>query len=364
MGTNNDTPIRVFIAGGGTGGHLFPGIAVAEVLREKGCEVIFVNCGNDFERRALAHAGFVRKTIWIRGIIGRGFKNKLATLLRLPVAGWQALWLTLWYRPQVVIGLGGYAAGPMIIAAWLLRRPVALMEQNAVAGFTNRQCGRFAQKVFISLSGSEKYFDPAKCVLSGNPVRASFFDGVKGAVKSNDKFTVLILGGSQGSHAINELVAQSLQYLTDKEDVRYIHQSGPYDVETMQEAYARYGVEATVQDFFDDVAPLYLAADFIICRAGATTIAELTALGKAAYFIPFPKAADNHQEKNAQVLVAAGAALMGRESELSGKDLAKIVNKMRLADSPLAAMQAASLALGKPQAAQNVALGVLELIKK
>lgn len=364
MSPNNVTPIRIMIAGGGTGGHLFPGIAVAEVLREQGCEVIFVNRGNDLERRALAHAGFKHKTIWIEGVKGRGLKNKLAALFKLPIAGLQSLWLMLRYRPKVVIGLGSYAAGPVVIAAWLTGRPAALMEQNAVAGFTNRQCGRFAKKIFVSFADSTRFFAADKCVLSGNPVRASFFAGLQEPVRRNDKFTVLILGGSQGAHAVNELVAQSLQYLADKDEVRYIHQSGAYDVEAMKEAYARYGVEALVQDFFDDVAPLYQAADFIICRAGATTIAELTVLGKAAYFIPFPQAADNHQEKNALVLVNAGAALMGRESELTGRDLARVVNKVREPGSPLAAMQQASLALGWPNAAQDVASGCLDLTKK
>lgn len=355
---------KVFIAGGGTGGHLFPGIAVAEVLRAEGCEVIFVNRGNDLERRALSHAGFKHKTIWIEGVKGRGLKNKLVALCKLPVAGLQSLWLTLRYRPKITIGLGSYSAGPVVIAAWLTRRPAALMEQNSVAGFTNRQCGRFARKVFITFPGSEKYFEPQKCVLSGNPVRASFFESLKAPVGRNDKFTVLILGGSQGAHAVNELVAQSLQYVADKDAIRYIHQTGAYDAAALKEAYVRYGVEATVQDFFDDVAPLYQAADFVICRAGATTIAELTVLGKAAYFIPFPQAADNHQEKNAQVLVNAGAALMGRESELSGKDLARVVNQMREPGSPLTAMQRASQALGKPNAARDVAQGCLELLKK
>lgn len=364
MRLHNIMPTKIFIAGGGTGGHLCPGVAVAEVLRAKGCEVVFVNRGNQLERRVLTHAGFPFKTLWIEGVKGRGLKNKLAAMFKLPVAGLQALWLVLRHRPKVVLGLGSYSAGPVVIAAWLLRRPVALMEQNAVAGFTNRQCGRFAQKIFISFNDSARFFDANKCVLSGNPVRANFFAGVKEPVERGDKFTVLILGGSQGAHAVNELVAQSLQYLNDRESIRYIHQSGAYDVETMKEAYARYGVEATVRDFFDDVASVYLAADFVICRAGATSIAELTALGKAAYFIPFPQAADNHQEKNAQVMVAAGAALMGRESELSGSDLAKVVNKMRLPQNPLAAMQRASKALGRPQAAQDVAEGCLALIRK
>lgn len=360
----NSAPTKVFITGGGTGGHLFPGIAVAEVLRDQGCEVIFVCRGNDFERRALAHAGFPLKTVWIEGLKGRGLKNKLVTFFKLPVAGLQSLWLMLRYRPKVVIGLGSYSAGPVIIAAWMTRRPAALMEQNAVPGFTNRQCRHFASKIFLSFGKSARFFDESKCVLSGNPVRASFFAGLKEPARRHDKFTVLILGGSQGAHAVNELVAQSLQHLVEKEHVRYIHQSGAYDVETLREAYARYGVEAEVEAFFDDVAPLYQAADFIICRAGATTIAELTALGKAAYFIPFPQAADNHQEKNAMVLVNAGAALMGRESELAGRDLAKVVNKMREPDSPLRAMEQAALALGRPDAARDVASGCLGLIKK
>lgn len=364
MRPNNATPIKVLIAGGGTGGHLFPGVAVAEVLREKGVEVIFVNRGNALERRALKLADFKHKTIWIEGVKGRGLKNKLVALAKLPVAGLQSLWLMLRYRPKVVIGLGSYAAGPVVFAAWLTRRKVALMEQNVVPGFTNRHCARFAQKVFITFAESAKYFGAEKCVLSGNPVRADFLKAITAPVKPSAKFTVLVIGGSQGAHAVNELVAQSLQYLTDRESLRFIHATGAYDAEAMKEAYGRYGVEALVRDFFDNVAAMYLEADFIICRSGATSIAELTVLGKAAYFIPFPQAADNHQEKNAQVLVAVGAALMGRESELTGRDLAKVVNKMRQPQSSLAAMQSASKALGRPHAAQDVAAGCLELVRK
>lgn len=364
MFPSNSTPIKVFIAGGGTGGHLFPGIAVAEVLRTQGCEVTFVNRGNALERRALAHAGFRRKSIWIEGVKGRGFINKLAALCKLPVAGLQSLWLILRERPQVVIGLGSYAAGPVIIAAWLTGRPAVLMEQNAVAGFTNRQCGRFAQKIFISFAESARFFDAKKCVLSGNPVRTDFLASLKEPERHADKFTVLILGGSQGAQAVNKLVAQSLPYLVEPDKIRFMHQSGATDMETMREAYRRHGVEAEVRDFFDDMTPLYQGADFVICRAGATTIAELTVLGKAAYFIPFPQAADNHQEKNALILVKAGAALMGRESELSGQILAEALNHLRVSQSILTAMEQASLALGKPNAAQNVASECLALLRK
>lgn len=364
MSPSNSTPIRVFIAGGGTGGHLFPGIAVAEVLRARGCEVTFVNRGNALERRALLHAGFRRKAIWIEGVKGRGFINKLAALCKLPVAGLQSLWFVLRERPQVVIGLGSYAAGPVIVAAWLTGRPVALMEQNAVAGFTNRQCGRFAKKIFISFADSARFFDTKKCVLSGNPVRMAFLADLKKPVRHVDKFTVLILGGSQGAQAVNKLVIQSLASLAEPDKIRFIHQSGAADMDSTREAYRRYGVEAEVQDFFDDMTPLYQAADFVICRAGATTIAELTVLGKAAYFIPFPQAADNHQEKNALVLVKAGAALMGRESEISGQNLAEALNQLQASQNILAAMEQASLALGKPNAAQNVASESLALINK
>lgn len=364
MSPSNSTPIRVFIAGGGTGGHLFPGIAVAEVLRDQGCEVTFVNRGNALERRVLSHAGFRRKSIWIEGVKGRGLINKLAALGKLPVAGLQSLWLILRMRPQVVIGLGSYAAGPVIVAAWLTGRPAVLMEQNAVAGFTNRQCGRFAKKIFISFAESARFFDAQKCVLSGNPVRTAFLAGLKKPERHADKFTVLILGGSQGAQAVNSLVTQSLAYLDEPDKIRFIHQSGAADVAATREAYRRHGVEAEVRDFFDDMAPLYQAADFVICRAGATTLAELTVLGKAAYFIPFPHAADNHQEKNALELVKKGAALMGRENEISGQNLAETLNQIRASQKILAAMEQASLSLGKPNAAQNVASGSLALIKK
>lgn len=361
MSCKNVTPTKVLIAGGGTGGHLAPGIAVADVLRANGCKVTFVSRGNELERRMLGHAGYPLKTIWIEGLKGRGLKNKLITMFKLPVAGWQSLWLLLTMRPKVVIGLGSYSSGPVIIAAWILRRKIALMESNAVAGITNRMCGCFAHKIFVSFEDAVQYFDAGKCVVSGNPVRKEFFRNLDAPVAKSAKFTVLVLGGSQGAHALNDLVAQSLQYLNGRENLRYIHQSGAVDVDMLREAYALYGVEAEVAPFYDDVAKIYQAADFVICRAGATTIAELTALGIAAFFVPFPQAADNHQEKNAMVMVRAGAAMIGRERELSGKDLAKVVNNLSQDAETLLVMQKASAALGRPEAAKDIALACLGL---
>lgn len=362
--TSKPAKYNVIIAGGGTGGHLYPGLTVAEVLRNHGYNVIFVSRGNDFERREVPKAGFELKSILIEGVKGRGKLNKLAALLKIPVATVQALGLMLKYRPKVVIGLGSYAAGPVVLAAWLMRRPVALMEQNAVPGVTNRMCARFAKKIFITFAESQKYFDKAKCVLAGNPVRQGFLDFALEDVAVSANGPIVIIGGSQGAHSMNELLMQALPHIDDKDALRVVHQTGPMDVAAAREAYAQNNIAATVEAFFDNVPELYREASFVVCRSGATTIAELTIMGKAALFIPFPGAADAHQEKNAEVMVKAGAALMARESELDGVKLAGLINGLRyLGADERMKMQQASKALGKPHAAQDVAIGCLKLMK-
>jgi UDP-N-acetylglucosamine--N-acetylmuramyl-(pentapeptide) pyrophosphoryl-undecaprenol N-acetylglucosamine transferase len=350
----------VAIAGGGTGGHLFPGIAVAEEIhaRHAGHQVLFISRGNKFERAALARAGFALATISVEGLKGRGRWNQLRALGRLPWGVAQSIGRLHAFRPDLVIGLGSYSAGPVVMAAGLMRIPVALCEQNVRPGITNRILARFAARIFTSFEQTEGGFDPAKVLWTGNPLRRQIVQTAgrqkPPGIERTRPFTVLVLGGSQGAHRINTAVIAALDRLPQTAGLFFIHQTGSADERMVAEAYRHAGAAARVQSFFDDMAAQYASADLVICRAGATTVAEITALGKASVLIPYPYAADDHQTWNARRLVAAGAAEMVAEEQLSGAFLSDRIGFF--ASHPAAvsrlAMQAAQL--GKPDAAQRI----------
>lgn len=348
--------LNVAIAGGGTGGHLFPGIAVAEAFRMKDPqnEILFVGVGNPFEKAALERAGYPQRTVSIEGIKGRGLWAKARAGLKIPVALFQAAGILSEMRADLVVGVGGYAAGPVAMAAWFKRIPVVICEQNTVPGITNRLLFPVARRIYLSFEATRGRIDPEKRRVSGNPVRQSFIEGGDVEIGEKKGFTTLVVGGSQGAHAINMAFVAALAYLRRKECIRIVHQTGAADRDQVARAYADAGINAEVKAFFHDMASRYRRADLVVCRAGATTVAELTALGKAALFIPYPYAADNHQEFNARSLVDAGAAQMVLERDLSGAELAERLD--RLAENPatLADMAARSKMLGRPEAAEFI----------
>jgi UDP-N-acetylglucosamine--N-acetylmuramyl-(pentapeptide) pyrophosphoryl-undecaprenol N-acetylglucosamine transferase len=353
-------PLRVVIAGGGTGGHLFPGIAVAEEIRSRssGHEVLFISRGNAFERLALDQAGFALATISVEGLKGRGLWNQLRALGRLPWSLVQSIGRLRDFRPDLVIGLGSYSAGPVVMAAWLLRIPVALCEQNVLPGITNRVLARLADRIFTSYDQTIGGFDADKVLWTGNPLRRQIVE-TAGRTAATDTlparpFTVLVIGGSQGAHRINTAVMEALSHLADRQRFFFIHQTGPADEAAVADAYRQKDTPARVQAFFTDMAAQYLQADLVVCRAGATTVAEITALGKAAVFIPFPYAADDHQRLNAQQMVAAGAAEMIVEQELNGELLAGRIGFYASHPEVLAAMAEQSARLGRPDAARRI----------
>jgi UDP-N-acetylglucosamine--N-acetylmuramyl-(pentapeptide) pyrophosphoryl-undecaprenol N-acetylglucosamine transferase len=278
-------PLRVVIAGGGTGGHLFPGLAIAQefMTRNEHNSVLFVSTGNPLERSVLNETDFRLETITAEGIKGRGLWNQAKSALKIPRGIVESVRILKNYQPDLTVGLGSYSAGPVVVSAWLMRTKIVLHEQNILPGITNRILARFADRIYVS----------QKIRLTGNPVRKELLNHHNG--NSNDvtadstSFCVLIIGGSQGAHRINMTVVDALSHL----------QTGAADEQTVSAAYQRLGIAARVQSFFRHMAPLYKQADLIICRAGATTVAEVTALGKAVVFIPFPFAADNHQALNA-----------------------------------------------------------------
>jgi len=355
-------PLRIVIAGGGTGGHLFPGIAIAREFeaRNSATRVIFVSTGNPMERSVLSKTGFELQCITAAGIKGRGLWNQLISVLKIPRGIWESMRIINNFSPDLAIGLGSYSAGPVIMAAWLRRIPIVVHEQNILPGITNRILSRFARRIYISFKNTKTTLDSSKVKWTGNPVRNELLEVCAGQAAEKDgdtangMFTVLILGGSQGAHAINMAVIEALDALSDKDHLHVIHQTGEADEQQVNEAYRRNKIRCTVRSFFDNMAELYSRADLLICRAGATTVAEVTALGKAVIFIPFPYAADNHQVLNARMLADEGAAEMIVEKDLSAGILSEKIAYYAAHRQALNDMAAKARRFGNPNAAGNI----------
>lgn len=357
------TAKRLLIAGGGTGGHLFPGIAIAREFMARNAQnaVLFVSTGNPFERKTLLRAGFPLERVSVAGIKGRGIWQKLKSLALIPLGIVQSGWIIKNFRPDLVLGVGSYAAGPVVLTAWMAGIPVVLHEQNILPGITNRALARFARRIYVSFENTAGRFDTTKVRLTGNPVRREILSPAAAEDREDDRrpdrasvLNILIAGGSQGAHAINMAVVAALPLVQQKERLRVVHQTGAADEDHVRAAYAAQGVNAVVGAFFDDMDRRYRQADLIICRAGATTVAEITAVGKAAIFIPFPFAADDHQKLNAEALAAQGAAEMIEEKHLAPADLAERID--RFANDRLALDRMADQArkLGRPEAARLI----------
>ena len=364
--------LRIVIAGGGTGGHLFPGIAIAKefMARNSATRIIFVSTGNRLEKAVLSKAGFDLRSIQVAGIKGRGIWNQIKSVLKIPAAVLDARGLLKNFSPDLTIGLGSYSAGPVVISAWLMKIPIAIQEQNILPGITNRILARFADRIYISFENTKLRFNPRKVYWTGNPVRQELLESSGGPKDPTardmhqDRFTVLIIGGSQGAHRINMAIIEALEHLQNAERLHFVHQTGEADEAAVSDAYRKKSVSSTAQSFFDDMAEQYCQADLIICRAGATTVAEITALGKAVIFIPFPYAADNHQMLNAIDLVNDGAAEVIAEKELNGKLLSEKIAHYMDHPEALEDMAARARRYGKPEAAKDIVDDCYRLVDK
>jgi UDP-N-acetylglucosamine--N-acetylmuramyl-(pentapeptide) pyrophosphoryl-undecaprenol N-acetylglucosamine transferase len=347
---------KVVIAGGGTGGHLFPGIALAEEFtrRKEGWEVIFIGTGKGLEQRVLSRWGFELMTIPAAPLKGRSWWGKAVSFSTLFRGAWSSAIILRRLSPRLVIGLGGYSAGAVVLAAYLLGIKRVIQEQNVQPGFTNRMASRFAQRVFLSWAEGARFFPAAKVRVTGNPLRQGVLEG-RGKKRGEKGFTLLILGGSQGATAINRGMMEVLPALaTIKKDLRIIHQTGAADCQRVREGYEKAGLEASVHPFIDEMAPCYREARLAICRAGAATITELCAWGRASILIPYPYAADDHQRKNALALVQQGAGRMIPDAELSGERLAQEILSLYHDRQALNEMEQAAAALGQPDAAARI----------
>jgi len=364
-------PVRVVIAGGGTGGHLFPGIAVAEeVLARNGqSDVLFIGTGNPMERTALSQKGFNFTAITVQGLKNRGILNQIKALILLPASLIASSRILKAFDPDLVLGVGGYSAGPVVAAAWLKGIKTALQEQNILPGITNRWLSRITNRLYLSFPETRGMATADKALVTGNPVRQEFFAAIpprqqtqEATEKEAAPFTVLIAGGSQGAHAINKAMQSALAHLSDTGRYHFIHQTGADDEAMMNETYANSRAKGTVKAFFSDMARQYQAANLIVCRAGATTVAEVTALGKPVIFIPFPYAADDHQRLNAESLVREGASEMILEKDLAGQMLAQRIEHYAGAPEELARMGARASLLGRPDAAKAIVDDMYQLI--
>lgn len=359
----------VLIAGGGTGGHLFPGMAVAgQMLRARpDLSLAFVNAGRPLESRVLAQAGYGQEVLPAKAFRGKGIFSRLAALAVVPGAVLKAMGLIRRRRPGLVLAVGGYAALPLGLAAWLCRVPLAVQEQNALPGLTNRVLGKVATKAFVAFAVASKHFPGGKSEFLGNPVRQELLEQAEGAQREDpaQRFTVLVLGGSQGARSLNRAVTGALDLLGErKERMFFIHQTGESDAEWVREAYGKAGFAAEVAPFFERVGACYGRAHLVLCRSGAGTVTEGLATGRAMICVPYPYAAGDHQRLNAQALVEEGAARLIPDAELTAESAAQaIAELMDDADHRLA-MEESARQMSRPHAAADIAGRCLELMKE
>ena len=361
--------LRLIITGGGTGGHLFPGISLAQamLLTYPDCEVLFIGTERKVDKTALADLGFATMPLKSQGLKGKSLRAKIMALLHQPAALFEAARIMRKFKPDLVFGVGGYVTGPVILAARLLGITTCIHEQNSIPGLANKLLGHIAHRIFVSLPGSEKYFPAAKTVLSGNPVRATIIKAANQmrCKKYREPLTLLVLGGSQGARRLNSLMLEAAaRCLVARKPVpNIIHQTGAHDEAQVRQKYTELGINARVQAFFSDMAAIYSQADLVVSRAGATTLAELTVCHKPVILVPFPFAADNHQEINGRYLVEAGGGLMFKQSELDGKKLGLEIERL-LADTKLLdEMAANSGKVAKPEATETIVNVCMELLK-
>ncbi len=347
--------MRIVIAGGGTGGHLFPAVALAETFRSQdpSDKILFVGTKNSLEISTLSGRGFDHMSIAVAGFKGRELWQQVRSLAKIPKGFFQAIGIIWRFNPDIIVGVGGYASGPVALAARLMGKKVVIHEQNILPGFTNRILARIASRIFISFPDTLAMFKSSKTVITGNPVRREILLAKK-TKKPNRRFKLLIVGGSQGAHAINRAITEALDYFQEPGQIDFVHQTGTNDLKWVADIYERHGIDATVQPFFEDMASAYSCADLVVCRAGATTVAELTALGKPAIYIPFPFAVNNHQELNARYITDSFGGEILLEKDLSGDLLARKIDKYFSDPEALHDMSVRTAALGRPEAADYI----------
>jgi len=346
--------MRLLLAGGGTGGHLFPAVALAQLLlrQDPQAAVQFVGTEKGLEARLLPKLELPLETVAMAGVVGTGWRGKLEMIPRLLKSMNQARVILQKFNPELVVGVGGYASVPVLLMAKGMKIPYVIHEQNAFAGLSNKLLGRWAKRIFLSLAGSGAGFDLRKTVLTGNPLRA----GLEATPALPAQGKLLIFGGSRGAQAINRTVMEMLPLLKEWPACpELLHQTGKEQLDEVRQAYVEAGFDSQqVVPFIDDMATAYAEARLVICRAGATTLAELTVCGRPAILIPFPFAAGDHQTANARTLESAGAARLLPQQQLSAQLLVETVKELLGDAEKLQEMAAKSKSLGQPGAAEKI----------
>jgi UDP-N-acetylglucosamine--N-acetylmuramyl-(pentapeptide) pyrophosphoryl-undecaprenol N-acetylglucosamine transferase len=358
--------MRIVIVGGGTGGHLYPGIAVAQELKrwDPRARIMFMGARGGSEHAIVSREGYRHFEITASGFGRRQWRERLTALGHLLQGFSQAMRVLRRVQPQVILGLGSYVSGAVMLAAGALGIPRLIHEQNVIPGLTNRLLGHIVHRVAVSFEESVAHFPKGKAVVTGNPVRPAICR-IRGRTHApNGRFHLLVFGGSQGAQHLNLAMLEALPQLVDVlESLWIVHQTGTNDFAAVQMAYADRGYPGVVHAYIEDMATEYSTADLVICRAGATTIAELTVSGTAAVLVPFPYATNDHQQYNARTLAVAGAAEVIQDQTLNGRLLAERIRYYLLHPEEVADMASRSLALGKPDAATRVAHLCLELCR-
>jgi UDP-N-acetylglucosamine--N-acetylmuramyl-(pentapeptide) pyrophosphoryl-undecaprenol N-acetylglucosamine transferase len=347
--------MRVILAGGGTGGHVIPALAIAQQLKQDyGAAVLFVGTARGIENRMVPAAGFALRLVQVGALKNVSAATRLKTAFDLPRAVWEAKTILDEFKPAAVVGVGGYASGPVMFAAGLMGIPTLAFEPNAVPGLANLLVAPMISAAAVHFAVTCRYF--RRCRVTGVPVRQAFFEipalGNCGRVAP----TLLVFGGSQGAHAINQALLAALPALCERiAGMHIIHQTGERDYNEAKAAYAKAGISAEASPFIDDMPAAFARADLLICRAGASTVAEVAAAGRPALFIPFPRAADDHQKVNAQTFVEQGAAAMLEEGALSADSLVAAIASLLDDHAHLQRMGAASRRLSHPNACREIA---------
>lgn len=354
--------MKVIIAGGGTGGHLFPGIAVAEEFRARGFtrEIIFVGTGHGIEAKVIPREGYPLRFVRAEGLVGKSFFRKARALVYFLFSLFDSYRIARSVRPDIVIGVGGYASVGMLLIARMKGIPTMVLEQNSIPGFANRFLGKFADAVAVTYQESMSFFPKTNTYLTGNPIRKYILTRDEEAAYAlfplrRGTFTVFISGGSLGARSINHAVVEALNYLLDlRQNIQFLHQTGEKDHDAVMETYRRLGFDGIVVPFIYRMAEAYALADIAVCRAGATTLAELTAVGKPAILIPYPYAASNHQEYNARKLEDMGAAKVILDRDVNGEILAATIRSLYDNVVLRKEMQKAAAVFGRVDAAEKV----------
>jgi len=355
--------MRIVIAGGGTGGHLYPGIALAETFSKLYAEtqILFIGTSQGIGTSPIPKKGFRLETVTATGFVGKGLSGKLKSLFSIPKGLAQALRILKKFKPQLVIGVGGYVAVPVMLAATLLRIKRVILEPNVMPGLVNKITAPLSHLVVTTFEASKRHLPVHKIKRLGIPIRPEIMQAAPIQTDNQTK-TLLILGGSQGAHSINRAMIEALPFLKKTAGaLSIIHQTGKSDCETVQRAYQEVGLEAEVSAFIDDMATTYSRADLIISRAGAGTLSEIAAIGKAALMVPFPYAA-GHQIANAKAFVEIGAAEMILDQDLSGSRLSEAILALIGDSARLKKMGDAALQHGNPNAAEDIVKACMTLM--